>query len=204
MHVDPVGHTLHAPPHALLSLVVFTQVPLHIANPLSHVTWQVFDVVHASVALVDVPHVAHAPAQQIPPVPQVAPLARFTTEVQVACPVLHDVVPCWQGLAGLPGWQVPPAVHALQTPARHTSLVPHGVPGLEFPVCMQVAVPELHDVIPVRQGLAGLPGVQRPPAVQPVHVPLSQTSFVPHVVPLFTLPFATQVCVPVLQDVIPV
>jgi hypothetical protein len=83
-HVDPVGQTLHAPPHALLSLVVSTQTPPHIANPLLHVTWQVLDVVHWSVALVDVPHAAHAPAQQMPPALHAVPSAAVPLAVQMA------------------------------------------------------------------------------------------------------------------------
>jgi len=50
----------------------------------------------------------------------------------------------------------------------------------------------------------GLLGVQLPPAVQLLHVPLLQTLFVPHAVPFATFPVSAQTEVPVAHDVAPV
>jgi hypothetical protein len=47
-------------------------------------------------------------------------------------------------------------------------------------------------------------GVHSEPETHAPHEPLSQTSFVPHVVPLLTFLFAsTHTGVPVVQDVVP-
>jgi hypothetical protein len=78
--------------------------------------------------------------------------------------------------------------------------VPQTVPLATSPVDTQIACPELHDVIPVWQGLLGMHAI---PAVHEPQIPLVQTSFVPHAVPLATSPVETQVECPVLHDVTP-
>jgi hypothetical protein len=128
-------------------------------------------------------HALHEPLSHTMFVPHVVP---FDTLVPVSlhtgAPLVHTVVPVWHGLAGV---QTAPEVHALQVPLSQTSLVPHEVPLLRLPpVSTHVDTPVEHDVVPVWHALAG---VHDRPAVHAVHVPLSQTSLVPHEVPLGAL-----------------
>ena len=59
--------------------------------------------------------------------------------------------------------------------------MPHDVPFARLPFSVQTGAPVVQTVDPVRHGLVG---VQVLPAVQAAHVPLLQTMFVPHDVPL--------------------
>ncbi len=93
---------------------------------------------------------------------------------------------------GSTGWQVP----ALHTP------VAHGAPSATFPLATQMAVPVAQEVAPVLQALSV--GVHAVPAVQATQVPDEQTRFVPQGVPSVTFPLATQMAVPVAQEVAPV
>jgi hypothetical protein len=65
-------------------------------------------------------------------------------------------------------------------------------------VATQLDTPVLHEVAPIKHRFDGLHGV---PATHETQLPLSQTSFVPHVVPFPALPVATQVCCPEAHDV---
>jgi hypothetical protein len=65
---SPVEQTWHEGPQPLALFVVLTHVLPHNVNPPLHETEHVLVVVHTSVTPVVVMHVAHAPAQQIPPV----------------------------------------------------------------------------------------------------------------------------------------
>jgi hypothetical protein len=47
-------------------------------------------------------------------------------------------------------------------------------------------------------------GVQASPAVQPTQVPLLQTMFVPHAVPLATFADSTHTAAPLVQETVPV
>jgi hypothetical protein len=59
----------------------------------------------------------------------------------------------------------------------------------------------VHVSVPVWQGLVG---VQAPPAVQSLQVPLLQTLFVPHAAPFGTFPVSAQTDAPVPHEVAPV
>jgi hypothetical protein len=103
----------------------------------------------------------------------------------------------------LAGEQFAPAVHALHTPPSHTSLVPHVVPLARLlPESLHTAAPVVHDVVPVWHALVG---VHDAPEVHEVQDPLSQTSLVPHDVPLATcVPVSVHTATPVVHDVTPV
>jgi hypothetical protein len=253
MHVDPAGQTVHEAPQALLSFVVLRHAPLHMLNPGKHATLQL-DPEHESVAFTVVLHVAHVPLQHIPLVPHDVPAATsLVVATQLAVPLLHEIVPVTHGFVGV---QLPPAVHETQLPLLHTSFVPHVVPvfvgvvvathvdtpllhevipfthmfdgehdtpavhetqlplsqtsfvphtiplGAEVLVATHVETPLPHDVAPIKHGFEGVHVV---PAVHEPQFPLSQTSFVPHVVPFATcVVVATHVCTPLLHEVIPV
>jgi hypothetical protein len=95
-----------------------------------------------------------------------------------------------------------PAVHALHVPALQTWLVPHEVPLGRLPVELHTATPVEHDVVPFWQGL---PVEQEAPAVQALHVPLSQTRLSPQPVPLATFIIASlHTGTPVEHAVVPV
>ncbi len=91
----------------------------------------------------------------------------------------------------------------LHLPAQHSSLAPQEVPLVTgLPVSEQTGTPVEHTVVPMSHGLAG---VQTAPSVHALHAPLSQTSLVPHVVPLAaSLPLSLQTGTPVVHDVVPV
>jgi hypothetical protein len=131
-------------------------------------------------------------------VPQLVPAALLPPSMQVNTPVVQDVMPFRQML-GL-------VVHAVfaaqgpQVPLLQTMFVPHVVPLATFPVSAQTGTPVTHEFVPVLHGFAGW---QPAPAVQGPQVPLLQTMFVPHVVPLARFLFVSeqaiagaQVCVP--------
>jgi hypothetical protein len=113
-------------------------------------------------------------------------------------PVWQVVVPTWQGSLGA---QLPPAMQLVHVPALHTLLFPHEVPFVTFPVSMQTEVPVPHDVVPVRQAVAG---VQLTPVMQVPQTPPLQTLFVPHEVPFVTFPVSAQTDVPDPHEVAPV
>jgi len=159
--------------------------------------WQGLPGMHAVPAV----QAAQLPLEQTSFVPHDVPFATSSpVDTQIGCPELHDVVPVRQGL--LLGVHAVPAVHAAQIPLVQTSFVPHAVPLAAFSVDTQIGCPELHDVVPVWQGLLGVHAV---PAVHAAQIPLVQTSFVPHAVPLATSsPVETQIDCPELHDVVPV
>ena len=134
-------------------------------------------------------------------VPQLVPGALLPPSTQVIAPVAQDVVPFRQMF----GFVVHalPAVHAPQTPLLlQTMLVPQLAPGALRPPSMQVMTPVAQDVVPFRQMLGFV--VHALPAVQAPHMPLLQTTFVPHGVPLATFPVSAQTGTPVTHEVVPV
>jgi hypothetical protein len=170
-HVDPLGHNVHADPQAVLSLVASTQTsPPHIPKPVLHTTWQVLAAVHWSVAFVDAPHSAHAPPQQIPPAPHAVPSGAELVGVQIASPVLHDVVPIAQGLP--PRTHGVLAVQALQAPSRQKPPAVHAVPLTTLPWTMHVGDPREHDLTPVWHALPS--GMHDPPSGHAMHAPSLQ------------------------------
>ena len=86
--------------------------------------------------------------------------------------------PLWQTFTGVQG---APAVHETHEPPLQTSFVPHGVPLVAVPVCAHTPTPVEQEIVPVSQPLFS---VHDAPVVHAPHDPLSQTSFVPHDVPL--------------------
>jgi hypothetical protein len=204
----PETQETHAPlsqtrfvPHVVpfaTGVVEFTQVCVPVAQEVVPARQEFGFVLHAIPEV----HVVHAPLLQTWPVPQVVP---FTTGVvvstQVCVPVEQDVVPCTHRFGFvLHGW---PAVQFEQTPPLHTRFVPQVVPfALAVVESMHVWTPVVHDVTPVLHGSGFVEQVA--PAVQGLHVPLSQTRFVPQVVPFATaVVVLTQVEVPVEHDVVP-
>jgi hypothetical protein len=93
--------------------------------------------------------------------------------------------------------------YGVHSPFTHVSFVPQLVPfATSSPVDTQIACPKLQDVIPIWQGLPL--GAHAVPAVHATQLPLEQTSFVPHAVPLATFSIATQVARPEPHTVVPV
>jgi hypothetical protein len=134
-------------------------------------------------------------------VPHVLPLATLTSvSVHDGVPLEHASVPRWHALVGVQG---DPAEHGLQAPSSHTSLVPHAVPlGAGLPVSVHTGRPVEQPVVPRWHVLFG---VQVAPTVHAPHAPLSQTSLVPHVVPLAALFWVSvHTGAPVVQSVVPV
>lgn len=129
--------------------------------------------------------------------PHTVPAGCEPVTTQVAVPVSHETVPVSQGLGTV---HVPPAVHEPHVPPWHTLFEPQEVPFGTSPDSVQTEVPVAHEVRPVLHGFVGW---QVAPAVHEEQVPLSQTLFVPHEVPLATLPVSTQTEVPVAQAVVP-
>ncbi len=207
-HATPALHALHAPlSHTslvpqVMPFAVLLPVPVsaHVDTPVVQVVVprsQMLAGVHDRPAV----HPAHVPLSQTSLVPHVVPFEMLVPRsVQAGTPVEQDVDPLWQALTGV---HTAPVVHALHEPLSHTSLVPHVVPlTASLPVSVHVETPVEHDVVPVWHGLIG---VHDTPAVQALHVPLSHTRLLPHVVPLAALlPESAQVDTPVEHDVEPV
>jgi hypothetical protein len=77
------------------------------------------------------------------------------------------------------------------------------VPLPALPLDTHADCPLPHDVVPVWQTFGGVPGTQGVPAVQPLHVPLSQTSSRPHIIPFCTGDAPAHIVVPEEHDVSP-
>ena len=106
-------------------------------------------------------------------------------------------------MPGLPE-QLAPVVHMPQKPLpSQTWLDPQDVPAMTFVVpSTQVIAPVLHEVVPFLHE-DGFP-VQDVPAVQATQVPEPlQTMLVPQLVPPAFGVLSTQVCTPVVQEVMP-
>ena len=208
--VKPVAHP-HVPLlHVMLSPDVPQAVPLatgpssvQVCVPVEHEVvpeWHEFGGL-PGVQLALAVHGEQVPTLQTSLPSQVVPLATFVSvSMQTEVPVAQDVEPTWQGLVGV---QLALAVHGEQVPALQTSLLAHVVPLATFvSVSTQTEVPVAQEVEPTWQGLVG---VQLALAVHCVHVPLLQTSLLPHVVPFAAFaPVSTHVEAPVLHDVSPV
>jgi hypothetical protein len=144
-------------------------------------------------------HAVHVPVSHTP-LGHVVPLGTLPVAPHTDTPVEHEVTPVWQGLAGE---QFAPAVHAVQVPLSHTSLVPQVVPLVTLlPVSLHTGAPDVQTVVPVWHALVG---VHDAPVVHPLHDPLSHTSLVPQEVPLATaVPVSVHTETPVAHDVTPV
>ena len=199
-------------PHDPLSQTSFEPHVVPLAAPLAPVSLQTAEPVEQSVEPVSQTllgvHAApwvqalHCPLSQTWLVPHDVPLAvpLAPVSVQTAEPVEQSVEPVSQTLLGV---QTAPWVQALHCPLSQTWLVPHAVPlAPELgPESLHTGAPDEQAIVPVSHGLLG---VQEVPFVQALHEPLSQTSLVPHEVPLAMLPLETQTEVPVVQLVTPV
>jgi hypothetical protein len=161
--------------------------------------WQALAGVHAAPFVQPV----QPPFSQTPVPPSVVlhavPLGSLPEVTQVEAPVVHEVTPDWQAAVGV---HVLPAVHAAQVPLSQTSFVPHDVPlATSVSVSTQVGAPEEQLMEPTWHAFEG---VHELPVVHAPQDPLSQTSFVPHDVPLATLvSVSTHADVPDAQDVVP-
>jgi hypothetical protein len=191
----PFAHDWAAP-HSVPTgrLPLFTQTELPVAQEVTP-SLHGSEGVHATPAA----QVTQLPVRHTWFVPQPVPSASdIPLSWQVELPVAQVSVPRWQGL--LIGVQAAPAVHATQLPLLQTWLVPQDVPFATLPVSAQTGTPVTHEFAPV---LHRFEGWQAAPAVQALQVPLLQTLFVPHMVPLARfLPVSAQViagvqaCVP--------
>ncbi len=115
------------------------------------------------------PHAAQSPRNRVPSLHTV-PSATSPVSTHVACPFAQDSVPVSHGFAS--GWHVAPATHSEHAPARHTWLIPQGVPlaivaGRE---CRE-GLPEAQEIVPVWH--ASPPGLHGAPATQDVGIPES-------------------------------
>ena len=176
-----------AEPHSVPTglLVVVTQTD----EPVEH---DVLPFLHGSdgVQVCPATQETQTPPLQTRSIPQEVPSVTFVPEsAQVWVPVMQVSVPLWHGFAG--GLHAPPGVQMTHAPALHTLFMPHDVPFGWLPVSAQTEAPVTQDVAPVRQELLGW---QLVPGVQGTQVPLLQTMFVPHTVPLTSaLPLSAQV-----------
>jgi len=120
-------------------------------------------------------------------------------------PLVHAIVPCWQGLPG--GVQLEFGVQARHAPLPshtppETAVVWHEAPaGAGAFWSVQVIVPPAHEVtLPVWQGL--LAGEHALPTVHALHAPAVQYCPVPHGVPSGALIATLQTACPVLQSIV--
>ena len=180
-------------------VVVSMQVCTPVAQEVVPATHLFGFVEHAPPAV----HAVQAPPLQTRFVPHTVPFD-FAVVVsrQVWTPVAQDVTPVLHG-SGLVV-QPAPAVQALHVPLLQTRFVPQLVPFASAAAeSTHVDVPVAQDVVPARHAF-GFPEQERP-AVQAEQTPLSQTRFVPQLVPFVfgDVWLSTQACVPVVQEVMP-
>ena len=106
--------------------------------------------------------------------------------------------PFWQMVPVLHGWPLTHAPHA--PPGVHTAPASHAVPASAWPVLVQTAAPELHEIAPFAQTAAGL---QSAPSLQPVHEPAESQNPPPQGVPASRTPTETHTAEPLMQSVAP-
>lgn len=158
-------------------------------------TWHGSAGVHASPER----HTAHWPLRHTWLVPHETPSARDDpASLQTGVPVEQEVVPAWQGFAGV---QTAPAVQATQVPALHTWFGPQAVPlATGAPVSVQLVMPPAHDTVPAWHALVG---VHTAPLLQ-TQLPAAHVWLVPQVVPSAALPDSAHWGEPVAQLMAPV
>ena len=129
----------------------------HVAVPDAHRTTPVTHgadglPLHAAPSL----QVMHCPADvHTWPAPHDVPAGRCLVESTHPAIVPHVVSPSLHG-SGLV-LHGAPAVHVTHSPLRQTRLLPHDVPVADAGPSMQLAVPPVHSVTPVRHGAPVLP-----------------------------------------------
>jgi hypothetical protein len=194
------GQLSHAPPQQTWPMVPhevrFAALPLatHIDCPVSQLVapvWHALPSMHAVPAV----HASHEPLLQTSFDPHAVPFGTLVpVSMHVAVAPEHMSVPVWQGLVG--GHDAP-ALQPPHMPPVQTWPGPQEVPlGALVPVSVQTATPVEQETIPVWQALVGW---HAPPWAHGTHAPLSQTSWVPHELPLGSI-----VPVSVHVDVLPV
>jgi len=150
---DPALQTRFVP--QLIPFATFVPASVHTGVPVEQVTipsWHTFAGWHA----VPEAQVMHAPLMsQTWFVPQVVPGGAIPVSTQTDAPVAQDVVPVWQGSAGV---QAAPAVQATHAPVLHTWFVPQLTPFARLPSSVQTAVPVAHEKSAVRHGFADVHG----------------------------------------------
>jgi hypothetical protein len=217
VHTAPGAHPAHFPPeqtwlgpHAVPSgtfpvelqvetppmqdvVPVWQRLPFGLqARPSVHTKhWELRQVHPSGQGMHEAPHAllsldvsTHAPRQEVNPGLQV--------ETQVACEQADTSF--FDG-----------AAHAAHEPRQQIPLglaLPQAVPSATSPVETQLACPELHEIVPVRQVLPS--GEQGAPSRQAEHTPARQTCPIPHGVPLATLPTGMQTGLPDAQSTMPV
>jgi hypothetical protein len=202
VHDPPSVHEPHDP--SLQYMLVPHDVPLaswlfvlvQTEVPEEHTVVQTVQA-SAGVQTVPVVHAMHAPLSQTSFVPHPVPLVTLAEPTQVETPVEHEVVPVWQPLVVV---HAVPAVHEVHAPLSQTSFAPHDVPLATLEVLPHTPTPVEQEMVPVSQPLFS---VHAAPVVHEVHAPLSQTSFVPHDVPLARFVVPTHTEMPEEHEVIP-
>jgi hypothetical protein len=135
------------------------------------------------------------PSAQDWPGPHAVPAGWFPLVVHTGLPVVHAISPF---VHAFPVSQLMPVVHDPHVPLWHTLFVPQLVPLSTFPVSVHTGEPVAQAIAPVLQAVDGWQVI---PTVHDTHVPLPQTLFVPHVVPLVTLPVTVQTGKPLPQAI---
>jgi hypothetical protein len=143
-------------------------------------------------------HPPQVPMLQTRFVPHVVPFATFPVSAQTGTPVTHEVAPVLQWFVG---WQAAPVVHGPHVPLLQTMFGPHDAPLARFRPVSEHVIIGAQVCVPAWHGFAG---AQASPGVHEVHMPELHTRFVPHDVPLATLPDSMQTAVPEVQTVVPV
>jgi hypothetical protein len=174
--------------------------PVQEAVPDPHISVLVTQGLPPGLQVIPVTHALHVPSLHTPP-EQGVPGGALDPAGHVDVPVAHEVVLTKHGLP--PGLHVTPAWHVVaQPPSMQTMLVPQGVPFSTPASPRQIDVPDLHDVVPVKQRLP--PGLQEAPVMHFSQPPSKQTIFVPHVVPSVAVcPVSVQMIPPSAHETAP-
>jgi hypothetical protein len=215
VQVPPAAHAVHEPalqtsgtPGSTSQVVPFattvaesTQTEVPVAHEVVPVTQGFGFPLHETPAT----QVAQTPPLQTWLVPQSVPFGSGASALSthVWLPVEHEVVPV-RHRSGLVS-QATPAAHGTQAAAvEQTRFVPQLVPAGFGASSTQAWTPVAQEVTPKAHAAFGFV-VQASPAVQAEQAPPLHTRLVPQDVPFGSgaAALSTQICVPVLQDVVP-
>lgn len=187
LHVPPG----HAVPAGALPLAVHTGAP---------VVQLVVPVVQGLPVEHDAPgiHATQLPAALHTPPLHAVPTGSGLVALQTGDPVVHEIVPEWQAVAGV---QAMPVVHALHVPLALQTPPVHAVPAGELPLAVQTGAPVVHEMVPVWQAVGGVHAI---PLVQVLHIPLPLQTPPEQAVPAGALPLELHTGAPLEQSSVPV
>jgi hypothetical protein len=186
VQAEPAAHAAQLPP--LQTMLAPQTVPLgasvdsmQMGVPVLHAMVPRRHGFPATVQSMPATHAPHAPlALQTWSVPHAVPAATFVpVSAQVGAAPEQTSVPVWHLLVGV---QAPPIWQVAQVPAWQTMPLPHVVPFGLLSTSVQTGAPVVQAILPTRQGLPV--GSHAMSAVQLSQLPLWQTMFMPHSVPL--------------------